>query len=459
MSKDISRRAMMGTMAGGAAMLPYAAMAATKPGATPPIKFSSAKYKRMVDRIDQKGALDFLSKTVQFKSYTDTQGESDLAKFLADSMKADIPGIQAIDQAYPNFTGGKLPERHNAIGVLKGSGGGKSIMFNGHIDTNPVTEGWTVDPHAGLVDKDFIYGIGVSNMKAGNAAYYWALKELVRQGVKLKGDVTLTFVSAELAGGLGTMAVLNAGYRSDYFINPEPTDLIALTMHAIGSGLDIELIGSTRHMSKREEAVDAIMAACDLIPRLNAMTFRGALSAEHASINRVHVGVVHGALGRQLDEWRPPQVADFVKIKGSARYAPGQTHEGAMADINLQLDALKQRFPGLQANNLAIDRKPDPIRAKGYYVSREAPIVQAVNDAYLTVRGVPQPTGPETTNARYYGTDSPMLQQIGGMQGLVCGPGGKYNTMPDERVDIVDYIDMIKVFMLTIINVCGVEGQ
>lgn len=457
MSKDMSRRAMMGTMAGGAAMLPYAAMAATKPGATPPIKFDSVKYKRMADAIDQQGALDFLSKTVQFKSYTDSPGESELAKFLADSMKADIPGIEAIAQAYPNRAGGKLPERHNAVGVLKGSGGGKSIMFNGHIDTNPVTEGWTVDPFAGKVDKDFIYGIGVSNMKAGCAAYYWALKELVRQGVKLKGDVTLTFVSAELGGGLGTKAVLDAGYRSDYFINPEPTDLIALTMHAIGSRLDIELIGSTRHMSKREEAVDCIVAACDLIPRLNAMTFRGALSAEHASINRVHVGVVHGALGRQLDEWRPPQVADFVKIKGSARYAPGQTHEGAMADINLQLDALKKRFPGLQANNLAIDQKPDPVRAKGYFVERDAPIVQAVNDAYLTVRGKPQPTGPETTNARFYGTDSPMLQQIGGMQGLVCGPGGKFNTMPDERVEVVDYIDMIKVFMLTITNICGVD--
>ncbi|WP_216094847.1 M20 family metallopeptidase [Sphingobium phenoxybenzoativorans] len=457
MSNDITRRSMMGSIAGGA-MLPYATAIAAQVDGTPPVTFNSAKHKRLVDKIDQKGALAFLSKTVQHKSFTDTEGENDLAKFIAESMKADIPGIEAIAQPYEGRPNGKLKTRYNAIGVLKGTGGGKSIMFNGHIDTNPVTEGWTVDPFAGLVDKDFIYGIGVSNMKAGCAAYYWALKELVKAGVKLKGDVTLTFVSAELAGGLGTMAVLDGGYRADYFINPEPTDLIALTMHAIGSSLDIELIGSTRHMSKREEAVDTIMAACDLIPKLNAMTFRGALSAEHASINRVHVGVVHGALGRQLDEWRPPQVADYVKIKGSARYAPGQTHEGAMADIQLQLDALEKRFPGLKANNLAVDRKPDPIRQKGYFVSRDAPIVKAVNDAYMTVRRAPQPTGPETTNARYYGTDSPMLQNIGGMQGLVCGPGGRYNTMPDERVDIVDYIDMIKVFMLTIVNICGIES-
>ncbi|BAN97234.1 hypothetical protein E05_24680 [Plautia stali symbiont] len=53
-------------------------------------------------------------------------------------------------------------DRLNAIGRLAGSGGGHSLLFNGHLDTNPVTEGWTVDPWAGKIDEQFIYGIGVS---------------------------------------------------------------------------------------------------------------------------------------------------------------------------------------------------------------------------------------------------------------------------------------------------------
>ena len=40
------------------------------------------------------------------------------------------------------------------------------------------------------------------------------------------------------------------------------------------------------------------------------------------------------------------------------------------------------------------------------------------------------------------------------MQGIVCGPGGRYNTMPDERVDIADYLDMIRIYMLCIIDIC-----
>ncbi|MGH7085504.1 MAG: hypothetical protein ACREFS_10645 [Acetobacteraceae bacterium] len=42
------------------------------------------------------------------------------------------------------------------------------------------------------------------------------------------------------------------------------------------------------------------------------------------------------------------------------------------------------------------------------------------------------------------------------MEGIVCGPGGRYNTMPDERIDIADFIDMVKIYMLTMLAVCGV---
>ena len=126
---------------------------------------------------------------------------------------------------------------------------------------------------------------------------------------------------------------MKAGTRADYFINSEPTDLQALTMHAEAFMFTIELTGITRHMSKREEAVDAIRAACDLIPRLTVLTFSDAPSDEHRGINRVHVGTVRGALGHDFEEWRPPQVADFARMTGSGRIGPGQTQENALRDF------------------------------------------------------------------------------------------------------------------------------
>ncbi|HEX8049549.1 M20 family metallopeptidase [Rhizobium sp.] len=402
--------------------------------------------KSLVGTIDEKSCLDFLSNMVRQKSHSQTDGERELARIMAREMAAI--GLQSELQPFEDG------QRFNAIGRLKGSGGGKSLLFNGHLDTNPVTEGWTVDPWGGLVDDKFIYGIGVSNMKAGDAAYFCAVKTLLDAGVKLKGDIILTYVVGELQGGIGTLAAIRSGVKADYFINSEPSDLAAVTMHAAALSFVIELTGDTRHLSKREQSVDAIAAACDIIPRINAMTFSGAKSEVHRSINRGHVGVVHGALGRDLEEWRPPQVSDFVRIRGSARYAPGQTQEGVLADLAGELVELEKRFPGLKAKLVPEMIEGRPLMPP-FEVSPTSRIVTSINAAYETVRGEKQPTG-AITPTRFYGTDAGHLYHELGMEGIVCGPGGRYNTMPDERVDIVDYLDMIRVYMLTILDICEI---
>lgn len=404
---------------------------------------------QILQRLDEQGALEFLQRLVRVKSYPDSDGERVLSEMLVSEMRS--LGLDAELQPVPLTDG----QRVNAIGRLSGTGGGKSLLFNGHIDTNPVTEGWTVDPWAGLVDERFIYGIGVSNMKAGVAAYYCAVRTLVDAGVRLRGDVVLTFVVGELQGGVGTLAAIQAGLRADYFVNSEPTDLQAMTMHAAACTPVIELTGVTRHMSKREESVDALAAASELIPRLNQMKFGGARSPEHLSINRMHIGVAHAALGRDLHEWRSPQVADFVRLKGSARFAPGQTLAGVSLDITAELAESERGFPGLKAE-LSFEPMAGRQFMPGFEVNRDSRIVSAINRAYSMVRGESQPTGAVIPPA-FYGTDAGHLYAELGMEGVVCGPGGRYNTMPDERVDLVDYLDMIRMYILTIMDVCEAE--
>ncbi|AMY71057.1 M20 family metallopeptidase [Frigidibacter mobilis] len=396
--------------------------------------------------VDEQASLDTLAEMVRQKSYSETPGERVLAERMVEimlglGMEAYLMPVEA--------------KRVNAIGIWRGTGGGKSILFNGHLDTNPVTEGWTVDPWGGLVDDKFIYGIGVSNMKAGDASYLCAVRTLIENGVRLKGDVILTFVIGELQGGVGTLAAVNAGLRADYFINSEPSDLMAVTMHAEAFTFVIELQGITRHLSKREHAVDAIRAACDLIPELTDLTFSDAPTEEHRSINRVHVGTIRGALGREFHEWRPPQVADFARLTGSGRYGPGQTEENALSDIRKLLEGLMARWPGLQATVHTQKSAGRPIMP-AFQVARDSRIVTSINAAYLAIRGEAQPTGAITPTG-YYGTDAGHLYKHGGMEGVVCGPGGRYNTMPDERVDIPDYLDMIRIYILTICDICELQ--
>ena len=77
----------------------------------------------------------------------------------------------------------------------------------------------------------------------------------------------------------------------------------------------------------------------------------------------------------------------------------------------------------------------------------------ALNRAYELVRGAPQPTGAIAPPC-FFVTDASHLQGRAGLEGVVCGAGGKYNTRPDERVEIADYPDAINIYMMTILDMC-----
>ena len=383
---------------------------------------------------------------IRFKSYSGEPGETELARFMVGQM--ETLGLSA--RLQPVEDG-----RYNAIGMLKGRGGGRSLLFNGHMDTNPATEGWTVDPWGGRYDDEFIYGIGVSNMKAGDAAAFMAVRTLVDAGVALKGDVVLEYVVGELQGGVGTVKAIEDGVRTDCFINMEPTDLNGLTLHAGSFNVEIELSGITRHVSKREEAVDAIAAAAELIPQFNAMTFSGAANADHKSVNRANIGVMRGSLSPEFHDWRPPQIADFVRLAGTVRYGPSQSEESVLADIRRALDDLMARFPGLEAAVVKQHAGERPSMLP-FEVSHDEPVVDVVARAYRSVRGSQQKLGAVPPYC-FYGTDAAHLKHRAGMPGIVCGPGGKYNTMPDERVDVSDYLDAIRIYLLSILDICEAD--
>ncbi len=399
--------------------------------------------KKLLDQIDEVEALEFLASIIRFKSYSGTTGETDLAHFMVKRMR-DLGLYAAVQDVEES--------RYNAIGTLKGNGSGQSLMFNGHMDTNPATNDWTIDPWAGHYDDEFIYGIGVSNMKSGDAAAFMAVKTIVDANIQLKGDVILEYVVGELQGGIGTVTAIENGTKADFFINMEPTDLNALTLHAGSFNVEIELTGVTRHVSKREEAVDAIAAAALLIPRFNAMTFSGAKNAEHESVNRANIGIIRGSLTPEFHDWRPPQVADFVRLAGTARYGPSQSEESVIADIKLLLRELESEIPGL-ATKVVKQYAGERPSMLPFESGTNNPVVEAIAEAFKDVRGEQQKSGPVPPYC-FYGTDAAHLLHRAGIQGVVCGPGGLYNTMPDERVDIQDYLDMIRIYVLAILDLC-----
>ena len=131
------------------------------------------------------------------------------------------------------------PDRFQTVAILRGSGGGKSLMLNGHIDIDPLAMGWKRDPWTPSIEGDLIFGAGIRNMKSGVSSLVTAAEAIRKSGVSLKGDLVLACVVGELQGGVGTTYLCQNGPLTDMAVVPEPfgADNI-LTVHAgvLGDG-------------------------------------------------------------------------------------------------------------------------------------------------------------------------------------------------------------------------------
>ena len=96
------------------------------------------------------------------------------------------------------------PGRKQTIATLRGTGGGASLMLNGHTDINALTRRWRRDPWTPMLEGDRLYGHGVQNMKGGLASIIMAAEAIRRSGVRLPGDLVVACVAGETQGGEGT---------------------------------------------------------------------------------------------------------------------------------------------------------------------------------------------------------------------------------------------------------------
>lgn len=120
------------------------------------------------------------------------------------------------------------PGRENAVGVIRGSGGGRSLIYNGHVDVVPPgrPENWSDgDPFSGRNDGERIWGRGATDMKAGVLAQAFAARALQRAGVVLAGDLILEAVAGEecMNNDIGVSATIDRGYSADAAVVSEPT--------------------------------------------------------------------------------------------------------------------------------------------------------------------------------------------------------------------------------------------
>jgi acetylornithine deacetylase len=288
-------------------------------------------------------------------------------------------------------------------------------------------------------------------MKAADAAYIAALDAVRRSGVELRGDVIVALVVGEQQGGVGTLALLERGWRADSFVDGEPVDNSLLTLHAGVWPFRINVYGRMRHVSKQAEGINAIEKTYKVIEALRSLRFTGPDDPDYVGLRRVNVAAIRGGLGKEYLDWRPGLVPDYCTIVVDVRYGPGQSEESVRADVEAMLDRLREADPDLRAEIEPWGGKR--ARMSFFEVSRDELIVRIVADAHRRVTGREPRIGP-IEPYKFYGTDAAHLSRAG-IPGIVYGPGGKHTTSPNECMEVADLLTAARVYALTILEVCG----
>ena len=413
---------------------------------------STNTAQRLMDSVDREEMLRLAEDLVRIPSFKTE--ETDAARFLGDflAQRGYEVELQEVE-----------PGRFQTIATLKGNGGGKSLMLNGHIDIDPLAMGWKRDPWTPSIEGDLIFGAGIRNMKSGVSAMIEAAEMVRRLGVPLRGDLVLACVVGELQGGVGTTHLCRHGPLTDMAVVPEPFGANnILTVHAGVLEMAIHVLGNSRHISRKEEAVDAIAKMCKAVPAIDGVKFTYTPREDLPGLPRINVGAIIGGRGRDYDMRGPNFVSDFCTVIVDVRFLPGMTSASVKADIERALDEVKRDDPDFQYE---IEMPPDPkyrvftVVMEPFDLPKNEYILETVLRQYRTVTGK-EPDGVGTVLPGSYTGDDTCHLWAAGVPCLLYGPGGgsESATIPDEFSRISDMEQVAKVLALTALDVCNLPN-
>lgn len=352
------------------------------------------------------------------------------------------------------------PGRLQLVATLKGTGGGRSLMLNGHTDINTLTRGWQRDPWTAWVDGDRVYGHGVQNMKGGLSAIMVAAEAVRTSATPLTGDLVLAFVVGETQGGEGMRHLMERGVRTDMAIITEPFGAGNIaTIHCGIVHFAVHVLGRSGHVSARAGTVHAVNKMVRAVQVLEAITFRHPPCSALPDLPHLNVGSIIGGRGEEyLSE--PPYIPDLCTVVVDVHFVPGQSVDEVLADVRAALDGIRSADPEFEYRI----ELPPPAWIKGRRRLVMDPVDVPVDaDVVRSVaRGIEAVTGraPDRIGAvlptSYSACDTSWLWKAG----IPCvnyGPStGWAAGGPEGAYAVISEMETVaKVLALTILDVCA----
>ncbi|RXI96683.1 peptidase [Anaerobacillus alkaliphilus] len=418
------------------------------------------------DRIHQwlqanrEDAILFLEKLVRFPS---TQGnEASIQQLIASKFKEigleveswELDGNQL--KEHPSFFSNRemFEGSPNVVGLLKGTGGGPSIVLNGHVDVVPAGDGtqWENSPYEANIIDGKMYGRGTTDMKGGNLSLYLAIEAIQQLNIKLKGDVILHSVVEEESGGAGTLAAIMKGYTADAAIIPEPTDMKIFPKQQGSKWFRIHVKGRSAHGGTRYHGVSAIEKAGLVVNHILALEKIRNERIDDPLYRSIPIPVPINVGRIEGGDW-PSSVADLVKLEGRIGIAPSETIEEVQAELAEWLERLGA------IDEWFIDH---PVVLEWYgaqwlpgSIDLDHPLMKIVEEKFFDVTGINA-----TVEASPWGTDGGLLTQVGDTPSIVFGPGkSSMAHFPNEYIELDEIFKAAEIIALTVIEWCGLDDR
>ena len=275
----------------------------------------------------------------------DGPGERACAHFLRDVLRAWGFRTDLTDAS---------PGRPNLVARIGDAAGGRSLMFNGHLDVVGV-EGMVHAPFSAEEREGRLYGRGSADMKGGIGSMCAAAWRAARAGVN--GEIIIAAVADEEYESLGTRALVASGIRADAAIVAEPTSLAIMPAHRGFTWIEVEVIGRAAHGSRWDIGVDAIRHAGLLLAELDRIDSDELPLRTHPLLGRgsLHASLISGGIGLST-------YPDRCILKLERRSIPGDASLDAVKEVERACSTVRMRRPSFDASvRLLLTQNPSDV--------------------------------------------------------------------------------------------------
>jgi acetylornithine deacetylase len=346
-------------------------------------------------------------------------------------------------------TGMSYMGRPNVVGRWPGSGGGRSLILNGHIDVVPPgpEESWTRPPWSGELEEGKVYGRGTADMKGGIVTMLLVVSALQTAGVRLQGDIILQSVVDEEYGGNGTLAAIMRGYRADACVFTEATGLGQVAVANRGAQFfRIRVPGQAGGTEYKHDLVNPIAKAFEVFQAVEAYSIMRESVVSHPLYDADNTKVPTGVTTIQAGEW-PSTVSSQCVMEGTIECLPGE-------DIRQVAEAFRNYLMEWSAKDAWF--RDHPLEVEWFGLWFDAAAIDPDHSFVQTLgRTVKRMTGTQPSPTGAPGCDLRLPILYGDTPAVRFGPSGGPIHSIDEYVEFEEVLTCAGILALTAIDWCG----